>query len=167
MENQDLVPHSKESQGSCSNKKDMLESNPIQAPSMGGQANEAKSTPKKSEIKCYKCKEYGHKCSACPNRKTRKQPPTPEPCLPFLPIICFNYGKVGHKASMCPQKKKDKKRYQAPGSTDKAMQGSSTAFYNYRTGEYPKPFCRRDAPATNIRSSILRSECQVHRSKPR
>ena len=82
MENQDLIPHSEESQRSCSNKKAKLESDSIQAPSMGGQADEAKSTPKKSEIKCYKCKEYGHKCSACPNRKTRKQPPTPEPCLP-------------------------------------------------------------------------------------
>ena len=72
MENQDLVPYSEESQGSCSNKKAKLESDSIQAPSMGGQADEAKSTPKKSEIKCYKCKEYGHKCSACPNRKNKK-----------------------------------------------------------------------------------------------
>ena len=157
MENQDLVPHSEESQGGCSNKKDMLESNPIQAPSMGGQANEAKSTPKKSEIKCYKCKEYGHKCSACPNRKIRRQGeahpskknktenqgqvrgeeghfgqlPTPEPYLPFLPIIYFACDKLGHKASMCPQKKKNKKRFQAPGSTSKAIQGSSTTFHNY------------------------------------
>ena len=138
MENQDLVPHFEESQESCSNKKAKLESDSIQAPSLRGQADEVKSTPKKSKIKCYKCKEYGHKCSACPNRKTRKQPPTPEPCLPFLPIIRFNCGKVGHKASICPQKKKNKKRYQALGSTSKAMQGPSTAFNNYRTSEYPQ-----------------------------
>ena len=100
---------------------------------MEEQAAEAKSTTKKSEIKCYKCKEYGHKCPACPNRKIRKQLLAPEPYLPFLPIICFTCGKLGHKASMCPQKMKNKKRYQAPGTTSKAMQGSSTAFYNYPT----------------------------------
>ena len=138
METQDLVLHSKDSQGSCPNKKVKLESDPTRAPSMEEQTDEVKSTPKKIEIKCYKCKEYGHKCSACPNRKTRKQPPTPERCLPFLPIICFNCGKVGHKASICPQKKKNKKRYQALGSTSKAMQGSSTAFYNYCTNKYPR-----------------------------
>ena len=76
MEDQDLIPHSEECQGSCSNKKAKLESDSIQAPSMGGQVYEAKSTPKKSKIQCYKCKEYGHKCSACPNRKIRKQLPT-------------------------------------------------------------------------------------------
>ena len=159
MENQDLVPYSEESQGSCSNNKAKLESDSIQAPSMGGQADRVKSTTKKSEIQCYKCKKYGHKCSACPNRKIRRQGeahpskknktenqgqvrgeeghlgqlPTPEPYLHFLPIICFVCGKLGHKASMCPQKKKNKKRYQAPRSTSKAMQGSSTAFYNYPT----------------------------------
>ena len=106
MENQDLIPYSEESQGSCSNKKAKLESDSIQAPSMGGQVDEAKSTPKKSKIQCYKCKEYGHKCSACPNRKNKKQPPTPEPYLPFLPIICFNCGKVGHKASICQRKRR-------------------------------------------------------------
>ena len=106
MENQDLVLHSEESQGSCSNKKAKLESDSIQAPSMGGQVDEAKSTPKKSKIQCYKCKEYGHKCSACPNRKIRKQLPTLEPYLPFLPIIFFNCGKVGHKASICPRKRR-------------------------------------------------------------
>jgi len=51
MENQDLTPHSKESQGSCSNKKVKLGSDPTQAPSIGGQADEDKSTTKKSEIK--------------------------------------------------------------------------------------------------------------------
>ena len=137
MENPDLAVLSKESQGSHSNKRIKLGSDPTQASNMKEQAAEAKSTMKESEIKCYKCKEYGHKCSACPNWKTRKQPPTPEPCLPFLPIICFNCGKVGHKASMCPQKKKNKKRYQALGSTSKAMQGPSTTFNNYRTSEYP------------------------------
>ena len=138
MENPDLAPLSKESQGSHSNKRIKLGSDPTQASNMKEQAAEAKSTTKESEIKCYKCKEYGHKCSACPNRKTRKQPPTPEPCLPFLPIICFNCGKVGHKASMCPQKKKNKKRCQTPRSTSKAIQGLSTAFNNYRTSEYPQ-----------------------------
>ena len=135
MDNRDLVPHSEESQGSCSNEKAKLGPDPTQAPSLRGQANEVKSIT----IKCYKCKEYGHKCSACPNRTIRKQLPTPEPYLPFLPIIRFNCGKVGHKASICPQKKKNKKRYQALGSTSKAMQGSSTAFYNYRTSECPNP----------------------------
>ena len=114
MENQDLVPHSEESQESCSNKKAKLESDSIQAPSLRGQADKVKSTLKKSEVKCYKCKEYGHKCSACPNRKIRKQSPALEPYLPFLPIICFNCGKVGHKASMFPQKKKNRKRCQNP-----------------------------------------------------
>ena len=133
---------------------------------MKEQADEAKSTTKKGEIKCYKCKEYGHKCSACPNWKIRKQLPTSEPYLLFLPIICFACDKLGHKASMCPQKKKNKKRFQAPGSTSKAIQGSSTTFHNYpasllsgnyhnlhryHTCKYPKPFCRRDALATNIR----------------
>ena len=75
-----------------------------------------------------------------------------------FPIICFNCGKVGHKASMCPQKKKNKKHCQA-------IQGSSTAFHHYRTSKYPRPFCRRDALAIYIRSSILRLECQVRRSK--
>ena len=138
MEDQDLIPYSEESQGSCFDKKAKLESDSIQAPSKGGQVDEAKSTPKKSETKCYKCKEYGHKCSACPNRKNKKQPPTPKPYLPFLPIICFNCGKVGHKASICPQKKKNKKRCQTPRSTSKAIQGLSTAFNNYCTSEYPQ-----------------------------
>ena len=137
MENQDLALHSEESQGSCSNKRVKLEIDPTRAPSLRGQADEAKSTPKKSEVKCYKCKEYGHKCSACPNRKNKKQPPTPEPYLPFLLIIYFNCGKVGHKASLCPQKKKNKKRCQTPRSTSKAIQGSSTTFHHYRTSEYP------------------------------
>ena len=68
MENQDLVPHSEESQESCSNKEAKLQTDSIQAPSMGGQADETKSTPKKSKIQCYQCKEYGHKCFACPSR---------------------------------------------------------------------------------------------------
>ena len=106
MENQDLVPHSEESQESCSNKKAKLQTYSIQAPSMARQANKTKSTPKKSKIQCYKCKEYGHKCSACPNRKIRKQLPTLEPYLPFLPIIFFNCGKVGHKASICLRKRR-------------------------------------------------------------
>ena len=162
MENPDLAPHSEESQGSCSNEKAKLGPDPTQAPSLRGQANEVKSIT----IKCYKCKEYGHKCSACPNRTIRKQLPTPEPYLPFLPIICHACGRLGHKASMYPQKKKNKKCYQALGSTSKVMQGSSTFFYNYlasllsgnyhnlhhyHTCKYPKPFCRRDALATNIR----------------
>ena len=111
MDNRDLVPHSEESQGSCSNKKVKLEIDPTRAPNLRGQADEVKSTPKKIEIKCYKCKEYGHKCSTFPNRKFRKQPPTPEHYLPFLPIICHAYGRLGHKASMCPQKKKNKMSY--------------------------------------------------------
>ena len=52
MENQDLVPHSEESHGSCSNKKDKLELDPTWASNMEEQATEAKSTPKKSEVKC-------------------------------------------------------------------------------------------------------------------
>ena len=63
MENQDLIPHSEESQESCSNKKAKLELDFIQAPSLRGQADEVKSTLKKSEDKCYKCKKYGHKSS--------------------------------------------------------------------------------------------------------
>ena len=97
MENQDIASHSEEPQGGCSNKKAKLESDCIQAPSMGGQVDKAKSTTKKNKIQCYKCKEYVHKCSACPNWRTRKQLPTREPCLPFLPIICFNCGKVDTK----------------------------------------------------------------------
>ena len=73
MDNRDLVPHSEESQGSCSNKKVKLEIDPTRAPNLRGQADEVKSTLKKSEVKCYKCKEYGRKCSTCPNRKIRKQ----------------------------------------------------------------------------------------------
>ena len=177
MENPDLAVLSKESQGSHSNKRIKLGSDPTQAPSIGGQADRVKSTTKKSEIQCYKCKEYGHKCSACPNRKIRRQGeahpskknktenqgqvrgeegqfgqlPTPEPYLPFLPIICFACDKLGHKASMCPQKEKNKKRYQVPGATSKAIQGSTTAFDNYhnlhhyRTIKCPRPFCSRDA----------------------
>ena len=156
MDNQDLAPHSKESQGSYSHKRVKIGTDLTQASNLKEQA-EAKSTTKRSEIQCHKCKEYGHKYSACPNRKTKRQgeahprkknktenqgqvqreegyfghPPTPESYLPFLLIICFVYGKVRHKASMCPQKKKNKKCYQAPGSASKAMQGTSTAFYNY------------------------------------
>ena len=63
MENQDLVPHSKESQERCSNKNAKLVSDSIQAPSLRGQADEVRSTLKKSEDKCYKCKKYGHKSS--------------------------------------------------------------------------------------------------------
>ena len=38
------------------------------------QADEAKSTPKKSEIKCYKCKEYGHKSSdVIPTNEARQR----------------------------------------------------------------------------------------------
>ena len=73
MENQDLAPHSEESQGSHPIKKVKQGLDPTRATNMEEQADEAKSTKKKSEIKCYKCKEYGHKCSACPNRKIRKQ----------------------------------------------------------------------------------------------
>ena len=69
MENPDLVPRSEESQGSCSDKKVKLGSDPTQAPSMGGQADRVKSTTKKSEIQCYKCKEYGHKCFDDPPTK--------------------------------------------------------------------------------------------------
>ena len=129
MDNQYLSPHSKESQGSYSHKRVKIGTDLTQASNLKEQA-EAKSTTKRSEIQCHKCKEYGHKYSACPNQKIRKQPPTPEPCLPFLPIICFNCGKVGHKASICPQKKKNKKHCQTPGSTSKATQGSSTAFHH-------------------------------------
>ena len=50
MENQDLIPHSEESQESCSNKKAKLQTDSIQAPSMPRQANKTKSTPKKSKI---------------------------------------------------------------------------------------------------------------------
>jgi len=74
MENQDLIPHSEESQESCSNKKAKLQTDSIQAPNMGGQADKTKSTPKKSEVKCYKCKEYGHKCSdVIPTNKARQR----------------------------------------------------------------------------------------------
>ena len=69
MDNRDLVPHFEESQGSCSNKKVKLEIDPTRAPNLRGQAEEVKSTPKKIEIKCYKCKEYGHKCSDDPPTK--------------------------------------------------------------------------------------------------
>ena len=46
MENEDLAPHCEEFQGSHSNKKDKLESNPTRASNMEEQATEAKSTPK-------------------------------------------------------------------------------------------------------------------------
>ena len=48
MENQDLIPHSEESQESCSNKKAKLQTDSIQAPNMGGQADNTKSTRRKA-----------------------------------------------------------------------------------------------------------------------
>ena len=165
----------------------MIGIDPIRAPHQEELDAEAKCTTKKSEIQCYKCKEYGHKSFGCPSRKIRRQGeahpskknktenqgqvqgeeghfgqlPTPEPYLPFLPIICFACDKLGHKASMCPQKEKNKKRYQVPGATSKAIQGSTTAFYNYhnlhhyRTIKCPRPFCSRDAsPSILVRLSF-------------
>ena len=56
MENPDLAPLSKEYQGSHSNKRIKLGSDPTQTSNMKEQVVEAKSTTKESEIKCYKCK---------------------------------------------------------------------------------------------------------------
>ena len=82
-ENQDLIPHSEESKGGCSNKKDKLESNPTRASNMEEQATEAKSTPKKSEVKCYRCKEYGHKCSDVIPTNEARQRHSPD-CQSFM-----------------------------------------------------------------------------------
>ena len=77
MDNQDLAPHSKESQGSYSHKRVKIGTDLTQASNLKEQA-EAKSTTKRSEIQCHKCKEYGHKCSACPNgRSEDKEKHTP------------------------------------------------------------------------------------------
>ena len=41
---------------------------------MEEQATKAKSTPKKSEVKCYKCKEYGHTFSdVIPTNEARQR----------------------------------------------------------------------------------------------
>ena len=41
---------------------------------MEEQGTEAKSIPKKSEVKCYRCKEYGHKCSdVIPTNEARQR----------------------------------------------------------------------------------------------
>ena len=70
MDNKDLIPHSEESQGGCSSKDRVR---PYSSTKHGGQADEVKSTTEKSEIQCYKCKEYGHKSFGCPSRKIRRQ----------------------------------------------------------------------------------------------
>ena len=114
MENPDLAPLSKESQGSHSNKRIKLGSDPTQASNMKEQAAEAKSTMKESEIKCYKCKEYGHKCSACPNQKIRKQSPTPEPYLPSHPNHLLCLRQIGTQSFHVPSKEEEQEAISSP-----------------------------------------------------
>ena len=114
MENPDLAVLSKESQGSHSNKRIKLGSDPTQASNMKEQAAEAKNTTKESEIKCYKCKEYGHKCPACPNRKIRKQSPAPEPYLPFLPNHLLRLRQIGTQSFHVPLEEEEQEALSSP-----------------------------------------------------
>jgi len=81
---------------------------------MKEQAAEAKSTTKESEIKCYKCKEYGHKCSACPNQKIRKQSPTPEPYLPSLPNHLLRLRQIGTQSFHVPLEEEEQEALSSP-----------------------------------------------------
>ena len=63
---------------------------------MEEQATEAKSTPKKSEVKCYKSKEYGHKCFDVIPTNEARQRRSPD-CQSFKKP----YGTGGQRRRQC------------------------------------------------------------------